>query len=129
MFNGKCAAAIKFYEQSLGAKVEFMQTYAQSPMGEQTCPEMKDKVMHARISVAGNVLMASDAPLDRYDEPKGFFVSIGLADPAEADRIYAALSEDGKVFMPIQETFWARRFGMVADQFGIPWMVNCEKAP
>jgi PhnB protein len=127
MFNGDCAAAIKFYEETLGAKVEFKMTYGESPEAPQCSPESLDKIMHARFSVAGNVLMVSDAPADRYHPPQGFFVSLGIASPTEAERIFAALSEGGMVYMPIQETFWAIRFGMFADRFGIPWMINCEK--
>jgi PhnB protein len=72
--------------------------------------------------------MASDCPPDRYQQPQGFFVTLGVKDPNEAERVFQALAEGGKIGMPIQETFWAHRFGMVVDQFGIPWMVNCEKA-
>jgi PhnB protein len=127
MFNGQCEAAIKFYEQSLGAKVQFITRYSDAPAGSGSSPDVQDKIMHARISVAGQTVMASDAPCDRYDEPKGFFVSINVTDPAEAERIYAALSEGGKVSMPLGETFWALRFAMFSDRFGTPWMINCEK--
>jgi PhnB protein len=72
--------------------------------------------------------MGSDAPPERYEKPQGFFVSLGIKEPAEAERVFHALSEKGTVLMPIGETFWAMRFGMVVDQFGIPWMINCEKA-
>jgi len=72
--------------------------------------------------------MGSDAPPGRYEEPKGFSVSVQIKDPAEAERIFQALAENGKVQMPIQQTFWAARFGMLMDQFGIPWMINCEQA-
>jgi PhnB protein len=68
--------------------------------------------------------MGSDAPPDQYQDPQGFSVSLGVRDPAEADRIFNALAEKGKVQMPIQKTFWAIRFGMV---IGIPWMINCEQ--
>jgi PhnB protein len=70
--------------------------------------------------------MGADAPPGRYEAPKGFSVSIGIKDPVEAERIFHALAEDGTVQMPIQKTFWASRFGMLVDRFGIPWMVNCE---
>ena len=74
-------------------------------------------------------MLGSDAPPGRYEEPKGFSVSVQIKDPAEAERIFQALAENGKVQMPIQQTFWAERFGMLVDQFGTPWMINCEKAP
>jgi len=72
--------------------------------------------------------MGSDAPLDRFEEPKGFSVSLLIDDPAEAERLFHALVEGGKVKMPIQQTFWAERFGMLVDRFGIPWMINCMRA-
>ena len=71
--------------------------------------------------------MGSDAPPERYEEPKGFSVTVGLDKPADAERVFNALAEKGTVRMPIQETFWALRFGLLVDKFGIPWMVNCEK--
>jgi PhnB protein len=127
-FNGQCEAAFKFYEKALGGKIEVMMTYGGSPMAEQTRSEWRNKIMHARLSVGDNMLMASDAPPDRYEAMKGIMVTLGIDDPGEAERIFHALSENGTVQMPIQETFWARRFGMLVDQFGTPWMVNCEKA-
>ncbi len=73
------------------------------------------------------VLMGSDAPPERYEKPQGFFVSLGIEKPEDAERIFAALSEKATVLMPIGETFWAQRFGMLVDRFGTPWMINCEK--
>ena len=72
--------------------------------------------------------MASDAPPGHYEKPQGFSVALQIKDPVEGERIFNALAENGKVQMPFQETFWATRFGMCVDRFGIPWMVNCEKA-
>jgi PhnB protein len=126
-FNGRCEAAFKFYEKVLGGKIEAMMTYGSSPMAEQTSPEWRNKIMHARLSIGDKILMASDAPPDRYEAMKGIMVTLGIDDPGEAERIFRALSENATVQMPIQETFWARRFGMLVDQFGTPWMVNCEK--
>lgn len=126
-FNGKCEAAFRFYEKALGGKVVAMMTYGESPDPSQTPPEMKKSIMHARLTVGDMVLMGSDAPPNRFDQPKGFSVSIGVKEPAEADRIFAALAKGGTVRMPIGETFWAHRFGMLVDQYGTPWMINCEK--
>jgi PhnB protein len=78
--------------------------------------------------VDNQVLMGSDAPPGRYEAPKGISVSLNVKTPADAERIFNALSENGKVQMPLQQTFWAQRFGMTVDRFGIPWMVNCEQA-
>jgi PhnB protein len=75
------------------------------------------------------VLMGSDPPPGRYEEPKGFSMSLGVKNPAEAERLFKALAEDGRVSMPLQKTFWSACFGMLVDQFGVPWMINCEQAP
>jgi len=125
-FNGQCEAAFKFYEKVLGGKIEAMMTYGGSPMAEQTQPEWRNKIRHARMTVSDEVLMASDAPPDRYEAMKGIMVTLGIDDSGEAERIFRALSEKGSVQMPIQKTFWAARFGMLVDQFGTPWMINCE---
>jgi len=127
LFNGECEAAFKFYERCLGAKIEAVITYAESPMADQTPPERQNKVLHASLSIDGQTLMGSDAPPERYDAPQGVWISLGIKNPGEAERVFGALSEYGKVVMPIGETFWAMRFGMLIDQFGIPWMINCEK--
>ena len=126
-FNGQCEAAFKFYEKVFGGKIEAMMTFGSSPMAEQTPPEWRNKIMHARMSVGGKTLMASDAPPDRYEAMKGIMVTLGIDDPGEAERIFRALSERATIQMPIQKTFWAERFGMLVDKFGTPWMVNCEK--
>jgi len=127
-FNGQCEAAFKFYEKSLGAKIEAMMSHEGTPAETQVPADWRKKILHARLNLNGNVLMASDAPPGHYQPPQGFSVSINVKDPAEAERIYNALSDHGKIAMPIQETFWAARFAMFTDQFGIPWMINCEKA-
>ena len=90
--------------------------------------EWRNKIMHARLMVGDEVLMGSDAPPDRHEDPKGFSVSLQIKDPTEAERIFHALAESGTVRMPLGQTFWAARFGMCVDRFGIPWMVNCEQA-
>ena len=89
--------------------------------------EWGKKILHARLVIGDTYLMASDAPPDRYEKPKGFSVSLVLTDPAEAERIFNALAKDGTIQMPLEPTFWAARFGMLVDRFGIPWMINCEQ--
>jgi PhnB protein len=128
IFNGQCEAAFKFYEKCLGGKIEATMTHGDSPMSQQVPEEWRKKIMHARMTVGHMVLMGSDAPSDHYQAPQGFSLSIGTKDPAEAERIFNELAQDGKVQMPLQQTFWAARFGMLVDRFGIPWMVNCEQA-
>ena len=127
LFNGQCEAAFKFYEQHLGGKITHMQTHGDSPMAEHVSPEWRDKIIHARLILGDNVLMGSDTPPNDYAKPQGFSVALHTTDTAEAERVFQALAENGTVQMPIQETFWAHRFGMLVDQFGIPWMVNHEK--
>ena len=127
-FNGQCEEAFKFYEKCLGGKVLAMFTHRGTPMEAQTPPEWLDKIMHIRMEAAGGILMGSDAPPNRYETPRGFSVTIGLSDATEAERIFHAMSEGGTVSLPIQQTFWALRFAMFVDQFGIPWMINCEQA-
>jgi PhnB protein len=90
--------------------------------------DSKNRIMHARLQIGDKVLMASDCPPGRFEAAKGFNINISVKDPAEADRLFDALSTKGTINMPIQETFWAKRFGMLVDQFGTPWMINCEKA-
>ena len=128
VFNGQCEAAFKFYERCFGGKIEMMMTHGDSPMAEQVPPDWRNKIMHARMALSDKVLMGSDAPPDRYEQPKGFSVSVGIDRPADAERVFGALAENGTVQMPLQKTFWAERFGMLVDQFGIPWMINCELA-
>jgi PhnB protein len=127
-FNDECEAAFKFYEQCLGGKIDSMMTFGESPMAEQTPPEKLDKIMHASLIVGDTVLMGSDAPPQFFEKPQGFSVSLQFDNTVEAERIFNILAEDGTVQMPIQETFWAARFGMLIDRFGIPWMINCELA-
>jgi PhnB protein len=127
LFNGKCAEAFKFYEQTLGGKIEGIMTHGESPMADQVAPDWKDKVMHVRMKVGDRILMGSDAPPQHYEKPQGFSVSCGVKDVAEAERVFKALSQGGAVTMPLQKTFWSAAFAMFTDRYGIPWMVNCEK--
>jgi PhnB protein len=80
------------------------------------------------MQIGDEVLMASDAPPERYEKPQGFYVSLSVTEPDEAERVFNELAQNGKIHMPIEKTFWSVRFGMLVDQFGIPWMVNCEQA-
>ena len=125
-FNGNCAEAFRFYAESLGGTIEMMMSHGESPIAAQVPKEWHSAIMHARLKVGDAVLMASDAPPEQGQTPEGFSVSLGVDTPAEAERIFEALAEGGTVRMPLQQTFWAARFGMVVDRFGIPWMVNCE---
>lgn len=128
-YNGNCQEALKFYERCLGGTIQTMMTWGESPMADHVPAEWRDKIIHATLVVGETLLMGSDAPPDRYEEPKGFSVALQVNDAAEAERVFNALAENGTVAMPIQQTFWTVRFGMLVDQFGIPWMINCLQAP
>jgi PhnB protein len=127
-FNGNCEEAFQFYTKILGGKLGMTTRFGDMPPEMNSDPSFKDKIAHTRMAVGNFTLMGSDAPAARYNKPQGFSVNISIDDPAQADRIFAALAEGGIQIMPIQETFWAIRFGMCVDRFGINWMVNCEKA-
>src|SRR3954470_15015271 len=120
-FNGKCAEAFRFYEQHLGGKVLMMMTHGQAPDQSQVKPEWKDAVLHARISLGSAELMGADVPT--AEPMRSAYLSLSVDTDAEAERICSALSEGGEVFMPVQETFFATRFGQFRDRFGINWMV------
>jgi PhnB protein len=125
-FNGQCEAAFKFYEQCLGGEGLSFHKYGGSPMEDQIPAEWKDKVMHATLLCGQTALMGADAPPNYFTKPQGFSVSLNVETPEDADRAFSALSQGGKIQMPIQQTFWTARFGMLIDKFGIPWMVNCS---
>lgn len=127
-FSGNCREAFKFYEQCLGGKNFEMMTYGASPMADQTPPEWHDKVMHAQITLDGQELMGADAPPEHFSKPRGVSVLLSIETLREAEWVFEALAEQGTVTMPLQKTFWAARFGMLNDQFGIPWMVNCSQS-
>ncbi|MSU35002.1 MAG: VOC family protein [Pedosphaera sp.] len=128
-FNGHCEAAFGFYEQCLGATSLSFHRYAGSPMADQVPSEWHDKVMHATLVVGNTALMGADTPSSHYEGVKGCSISLSIDKPEDADRVFNALAEGATVQMPIQQTFWTSRFGMLVDRFGIPWMVNCNQPP
>lgn len=127
-FDGNCEEAFRFYEELLRGKIVMMMTNGESPVAEHVPAKFHNRIMHARMYIGDEVLMGSDCPEDNCSKPAGFCVSIVVDTPEEADRIFEKLADGGNVQMPIEETFWAVRFGMATDRFGTPWMVNCEKA-
>jgi PhnB protein len=127
-FDGRCEEAFGFYEQCLDGRIDAMIVHEGTPAAEYVPAEWRRKILHASLVIGDTVLMASDAPPDRYEKPKGMSVSLVLNDTARAERIFQALSEGGTIQMPLQQTFWAARFGMLVDRFGIPWMINCDEA-
>ncbi len=125
-FDGQCEAAFRFYERCFGGKIRLLLAWRDSPMAKDAPPEWGEKILHASLSVGDIVLSGADTLA--YERPRGFNVLLGLSDPVEAERLFHALAEDGTVTVPLQETFWAARYGWVTDRFGIPWAINCGKA-
>ena len=130
-FNGNCAEAMRFYEKVLKAKLEVLMSGAQSPMADQMPKEFADRILHARLALpGGGMLYAGDAPPNvPYEGIKGVTIALDYATVAEAEEIFKALAEGGKVTMPLEATFWAKRWGMLIDKFGTPWIVNGEILP
>jgi len=128
IFNGNCAEAFKFYAQCLGGKIDMMQTYGESPAKDHVPAALHNRVIHVRMTVGNEVLMGSDAPSEQFEKPQGTSVSITVPTAAEAERIFKALADRGKVTMPFEKTFWSPGFGMTVDRFGTPWMVNTATA-
>ncbi len=124
-FPGVCAEAFGFYEKLLGGKIATMMTHAQSPQPTPVSADWQTKVLHARISVGDTVLLGADIP--NAQPMRSAYLTLMVDSDAEAERIYAALSEHGEVFMPLQETFFATRFGQLRDRFGLNWMLICER--
>ena len=127
LFTGECEAAFKFYETHLGGKILVMMKHTGTPAEGQVPADWNDKIIHARIALGGAVVMASDAPPGHQKKPQGFRLSLTFDTPAEVDRAFNTLAEGGTADMPVEETFFAKRFGMVTDRFGVPWMLSCEK--
>jgi PhnB protein len=130
-FDGNCQAAFEYYIKHLGAKMVMCMTHADAPPNsgqpEGCTPADKARIMHARIQLGDGIIMGSDGPSGRYEKPAGFFINIAATNEKEAEKFYAALSDQGQIFMPLGETFWAKKFAMLVDQFGTPWMINLEK--
>jgi len=125
-FDGRCEEAIEFYKSALGAKVEMLMRFKESPEKE-ACPQtpgMEDKVMHASVRIGNTMLLASDGYCKGQPSFQGFALSLSVQTEAEADRFFNALAEGGQVQMPLEKTFWSPRFGMVSDRFGVSWMVG-----
>jgi PhnB protein len=127
-FDGTCAEAMRFYERTLGGRMELMMTHAESPMAAQASAGNANRIMHASLEFDGRRLMASDSMAgEKYDGMHGFFLSLVYPTVAEARRIFDALGQGGQVVMPLEKTFWVETFGMLKDRFGTPWMVSGGK--
>lgn len=130
-FDGTCAEAMRFYESTLNGRLEILLSGAQSPMAEQMPKEYADRILHARLALpGGGLLYGGDAPVHvPYEGIKGVSITLNYEDNAEAERVFAALTADGQVTMPMQPSFWAERWGMGVDRFGTPWIVNGKALP
>jgi PhnB protein len=125
VFNGECDAAFTFYQQCLGGTLTFRLRWGDSPMADQAPAEWRDKILHATLSVGGTVFSGADVLPGGYERPQGFQIQLNLDDAAAAERIFTQLADGGRVTVPLQQTFWAQRFGAVVDRFGVPWAINC----
>lgn len=124
-FGGRCEEALEFYRAALGAEVEMLMRFKESPEPTPGLPEcFEDKIMHASFRVGETTLMASDGRCDGPANFDGFSLSITVSDETEASRVFAALAEGGLVTMPLEKTFWAPKFGMLQDRFGVGWMIS-----
>jgi PhnB protein len=124
-FDGQCAEAMRFYERTLGGRMESLMTYAQSPDPAACPPGDKDRVMHASVVLPdGRMLMASDSPAGMHKPMAGFALALNYPTADEARKVFDALSAGGSVMMPMGKTFWTEAFGMLTDRFGTPWMVG-----
>jgi PhnB protein len=124
-YRGNCAEAFRYYEKHLGAKIGMMMTHAQSPDQSRVGAEWKDAVLHARIFVGDAELMAADIPI--AEPMRSAYLTLRVDSDTEAERVFTALSDEGRVLTPIHENFFAFRFGQVQDRFGINWMILHER--
>ncbi len=122
-FDGRCEEAVEFYRKALGAEVTMLMRFKESPEPSMAPPGAGDKVMHVSIRIGETTILASDGQCQGRPGFQGFALSLTVANDAEADRRFAALADGGQVQMPLSKTFFSSRFGMVADRFGVSWMV------
>jgi PhnB protein len=127
-FNGTCAEALAYYEKHLGAKTTASMTYGQMPGATSLPPEQEKLILHARLALAETAIMASDVPPNMpWDPMRSAYLTLNVNSSDEAERIHTALAEGGQIFMHLQETFYAHKFSMLRDKFGINWMIIHEK--
>ena len=126
-FNGRCEEAIEFYKKTLGAKVEMMMRFKEAPDDHKCSPGTEDKIMHSCLRIGDTAVMASDGMAQGKPEFKGFSLTINAKDEADAERLFGALSQGGQVHQPLIKTFFSPKFGMLADKFGVGWMVLVEQ--
>jgi len=125
-FGGRCEEALEFYRSAVAAEVEILSRFKDAPEPGMTQPGMENKVMHASFRVGETLLMASDGSGDGQLRFEGFSLSIIVPDEEKAEKIFNALADGGKITMLLEKTFWAPKFGMLEDQFGVGWMVSVQ---
>ncbi len=125
-FGGRCEEALDFYRKAIGAEVQMLTRFKESPEPHGLPDCFENKVMHATVRIGKTTLMASDGQCDGDQNFDGFSLSITVPDEAEAERVFAALAEGGLVTMALEKTFWTSKFGMLQDRFGVGWMVSVE---
>ena len=125
-FDGRCEEALDFYKKTIGANVEMMMRWKDSPDKSGCTPQNEDKVMHASVKVGDTLVMASDGHCSGKPDFKGFALAISAKTEAEADRMFSGLSAGGQVQLPLTKTFFSPKFGMCADKFGVGWMIMVE---
>ena len=123
MFEGRCEEAVEFYRKALGAEVTVLMRYKDSPDPSMCSPGTLDKVMHMSFRIGDTTLLASDGHCTGQPNFQGISLSLTAPNDSEAERLFAALADGGQVQMPLTKTFFSSRFGMVADRFGVPWMI------
>jgi PhnB protein len=126
-FNGRCEEAIEFYKKTLGAKVEMLMRFKEAPGDHKCTPGTEEKIMHSSMRIGDTLVMASDGMAQGKTEFKGFSLTLETKDKAEAERLFGALSAGGQVNQPLIETFFSPSFGMLADKFGVGWMVMAQQ--
>jgi PhnB protein len=127
IFNGNCREAFEFYASLFGGKVVTMMIWGESPLATHVSEADRNAVMHARVEFGHQTLAGADIVNQPYEPIRGAFLLLEPPSIQEAERIFAALTEGGKIEMPLEETFWAGRYGRVIDRFGVPWELNCDK--
>jgi PhnB protein len=127
-YGGNCRQAFEFYAERLGGTITMLTTHADVPDPSKVPPELRDKVLHARLELGGAVIMAADVPPDRFQPMRSAYLTLMLDSVEDAERVYALLLEEGQIFMPMEETFFARRFAMLRDRFGTSWMLLHERS-
>ncbi|HUM10531.1 MAG TPA: VOC family protein [Myxococcaceae bacterium] len=127
-FDGRCEEAFRFYREVIGGEILAMVRYQGTPLAHRVPPAWREKILHATLDLGGTRLTGADVTAEEgYVAPTGFSVLVEAGTAAEAERVFAALSDGGDVILPLTPTFWAERFGMLVDRFRIPWILNCAR--